>query len=153
MTPFAPRSNVGIPKNKWCSKLDKPTKVLFAGILVGVLVYGFGQMYAHRLERRIQELQRACVAESQAETKEHGALSALTSIFAAKPSCDPVELARSDEHTGIQGQLAAAELDALSWAHWPLIASMTILLGCCLPWLWYFFLRRIRELREAIIGK
>jgi hypothetical protein len=150
---FKPRSSVGIPKNKWCSKLDKPTKVLFTGILVGALVYGLGQMYTHRLERRVQELQRACAAESQAEAKEQGALSALTSIFAGKLLCDPVELAKSGDHTGIQRQLAAAELDALRWVHWPLIACIAILLACCLPWLWYFFLRRIRELREAIVGK
>jgi hypothetical protein len=133
--------------------LDKPTKVLLAGILVGALVYGFGQLYAHRLERRVGDLQKACVAESQAEAKEQGALSALTSIFARQPLCDPVELARSGDHAGIQGQLAEAELDALRWAHWPLIACIAIQIACCIPWVWYFFLRRIRELREAIVGK
>jgi hypothetical protein len=33
-----------------------------------------------RLERRVQELQRACVAETEAEAKKQGALSALASI-------------------------------------------------------------------------
>lgn len=110
-------------------------------------------MNTFRLERKVQELQSACVAEAEAEAREQGTLSALTSIFSGKATCDPVELARSKGYIGIQGQLAAAERDVLRWANRPLISGIAIPLICCLPWLWYFFLRRIRELREAIVGK
>jgi hypothetical protein len=133
--------------------LDKPTKVLLVGVLSGALTYGLGQMNTHRLERRVEELQTACVAERDAEAKKSGAFSALANIFAGKALCDPVELAKSGGHGGIPGQLAAAELELLEWADWPLIACIAILVTCSLPWLWHFFLRRIRELREAILGK
>src|SRR5438445_4474065 len=49
-------------------------------------------MNTHRLERRVQELQRACVAETEAEAKKQGTFSALASIFSGKTICDPVEL-------------------------------------------------------------
>src|SRR3989442_4042909 len=104
-------------------------------------------MNTHRLERRVQELQRACVAETEAEAKKQGTFSALASIFSGKTICDPVELARSDRNTGIQGQLAAAQRDVLRWASWPQIARIAVPLLCCVPSLWYFLLRRIRELR------
>jgi hypothetical protein len=118
------------------------------------VIYGLGEMNTFRLERRVQELQRACVAETEAEAKKQGTLSALTSIFIGKATCDPVELARSNGgDTGIQGQLAAAESDDLRWANWPQISGIAIPLVCSLPWLWYYFPRRIRELREAILGK
>ena len=133
--------------------MDKPVKILIGGIFAGALIYGLGEMNAFRLERRVQELQRACVAATEAEAKKQGTLSALTSIFSGKVTCDPVELARSNGYTGIQGQLAAAERDVLRWAIWPQISGIAIPLMCTLPWLWYFFLRRIRELREAIVGK
>ena len=133
--------------------MDKPAKILIGGILAGALVYGLGEMNTFLLERRVQELQRACVAETEAAAKKQGTLSALTSIFSGKATCDPVELARSDGYPGIQGQLAAAERDVLRWANWPQISGIAIPLLCSLPWLWYFFLRRIRELREAILGK
>jgi hypothetical protein len=110
-------------------------------------------MNTFRLERRVQELQRACVAETEAEAKKQGALSALASIFSGKMTCDPVELTRSDGYTGIQGQLAAAERSVLRWDNWPQISGIAVLFLCSLPWSWYFFLRRIRELREAIDGK
>jgi hypothetical protein len=140
-------------EEKRCLNLDKPAKILIGGIIAGALIYGLGEMNMFRLERRVQELQRACVAETEAEAKKQGALSALASIFSGKMTCDPVELARSDGYTGIQGQLAAAERDVLRWANWPQISIIAIPLVCSLPWLWYFFLRRIRELREAIAGK
>jgi hypothetical protein len=133
--------------------LDKPAKILIGGIFAGALIYGFGEVNTLRLERRVHELQRACVAETEAEAKKQGAWSALANIFSAKMTCDPVDLARSDSYPGIQGQLAAAERDVLRWASWPQISGIAIALMCSLPWLWYFFLRRIRELREAIIGK
>jgi hypothetical protein len=41
-----------------------------------------------RLERRLHELQRACVAETEAEAKKQGTLSALASIFSGKMTCD-----------------------------------------------------------------
>jgi hypothetical protein len=133
--------------------LDKSAKILISGIFVGALIYGLGEMNTFRLERKVQELQRACVAETEAEAKKQGTLSALASVFSGKATCDPVELARSNGYPGIQGQLAAAERDVLRWANWPQISAIAIPFVCSLPWLWYFFLRRIRELREAILGK
>jgi hypothetical protein len=133
--------------------LDKPTKILIGGIFAGGLMYGLGEMNTYRLERRVQRLQGACVAETETEAKKQGTFSALTRIFVPKPICDPVELARSDGYLGIQAELAAAERDVLRWTNWSAIAGIAIPLMCCLPWLWYFFLRRIRELREAIAGK
>jgi hypothetical protein len=140
-------------EEKRCCNLDKPAKILIGGILAGALIYGLGEMNRFRLERRVQELQRTCVAETEAEAKKQGTLSALVSIFSGKAICDPVELARSNGYTGVQGQLAAAERDVLRWANWPQKCGIAIPLLCSLPWLWYFFLRRIRELREAIAGK
>jgi len=133
--------------------LDKPAKILISGIFVGALIYGLGEVNTHRLERRVQELQRACVAETEAEAKKQGTFSALASIFSGKAICDPVDLARSEGYSGIQGQLAAAERDVLRWANWPQISAIAIPLLFSLPGLLYFFLRRIRELREAIAGK
>lgn len=133
--------------------MDKWTKVLIAGISTGALTYGVGQMYTRHLERRVHELQVACVAEADEELKREGALGALARAFSGKFECDPVQLAKSGEHAGIQGQLAVAQADVWRWSGWPFIACVTISVTCALPWLWYFFLRRVRELHNAIMGK
>ena len=123
------------------------------GIFAGALIYGLGVVHTSHLERRVQELQKACVAETETEAKKQSAWSALASMFSGKMTCDPIELARSDSYIGIQGQLATAERERLRWGSWPQISGIAILLLCSLPWLWYFFLRRIREFREALVGK
>jgi hypothetical protein len=133
--------------------LDKSAKILIGGIFAGVLAYGVGEMNRVRLERRVQELHATCVAETEAEATKQGTLSALASIFSRKMTCDPVELAQSEGYTGTRGQLAEAERNVLAWNRWPQILGIAITLLCSLPWLWYFFLRRIRELREAVFGK
>ena len=153
MTAGARQPEISTFEEKRYRNLDKPTKIIICGIFAGALVYGLGEMNTLRLERRVQELQRVCVAETEAEAKKQGAFSSLANIFSGKATCDPVELARSDGYVGIQGQLAAAERDALRWANWPTILAIAIWSGCSLPWVWYFFLRRVRELREAIVGK
>ena len=133
--------------------LDRPTKVLIGGIFTGALVYCVGTLNTHRLERKVGELQKACVAENEAQEKSEGPLSALAGIFIGKLTCDPVELARSNGYAGIQGQLAAAQREVLRWDNWSPIAAIAMAAVSCFPWLWYFLLRRIRELREAMIGR
>jgi hypothetical protein len=133
--------------------MDRASKILIGGILAGTLLYGLGEMQMRRLERRVQELEKACVAEKGTEGKAQGALSALTSLFTSKSTCDPVDLARSSGYSGIQGQLGAAQRDAMRWDNWHLIGGIALSVLCSFPWLWYFLLRRIRELREAILGR
>jgi hypothetical protein len=133
--------------------LDRSTKILIGGIFAGALTYGVGELNTHRLEEKVRQLQQTCIAEQKAEGKNQGALSALASMFTGKPTCDPVELAASNSYSGVQAELAAAERDRQGWSSWPPIAAMAVAIVSCLPWLWYFILRRIRELREAIVGK
>jgi hypothetical protein len=110
---------------KW-RNLERPAKILIGGIFAGVLTYGLGITNSVRQERRVRELRSACVAETEAEAKKQGNLSALARIFSRKMTCDLVELGASDSYTGIQGQLAAAERDVLRWDNWPQISSIAI---------------------------
>jgi hypothetical protein len=57
--------------------LDKPAKIFISGIFAGALIYGLGVMRTSRLERKVQELQKACVAETEAESKKQSTWSAL----------------------------------------------------------------------------
>ncbi len=68
--------------------MDKPTKALILGVVVGALAAGVGLTNSHRLERKVQELQTRCVAEHEKEAKTPG------QAIDFKPSCDPAELGR-----------------------------------------------------------
>jgi hypothetical protein len=61
--------------------LDQSAKILIGGIFAGSLIYGLGVMNTARLQRRVQELQKACVAETEAQAKKQGTLSALATAL------------------------------------------------------------------------
>ncbi len=52
-----------------------------------------------------------------------------------------------------QTDLVEAREAANTSREWPLPISIIVLAAAALPWLWYFLLRRIAELRAAISGK
>jgi len=54
---------------------------------------------------------------------------------------------------GIQDRIVKAQREASASKQWPYIVAEWILGLSLLPWAWYFLLRRIQELREAIVGK
>lgn len=77
----------------------------------------------------------------------------------AAERCDPAILATSNTGlVGVQKELADAEGELDVEMHrrpreWPYIVA-TLTLGFSLsPWIWYFFLRRVRELSNAARGR
>ncbi len=151
--------------------MDKPTKALILGVVVGALAAGVGLTNSHRLERKLQELQTSCVAEHEKEAKTPGGSSAVPppppgfvleekeaktpgQAIDFKPICDPVELGRfNGKLVGTQEELASAQHELWQWEQWPISVGLPITVFFALPWVWYFLLRRVRELREALIGK
>ena len=123
-----------------------PTKALVAGVLVGALVFATGSANTCRLERRGSELKVTCI--------EDGKTSDLAKL-GGELICDPIELARStgDDPPGVQGNLARAQRQLLTWQQWPIPIAFLVVVAFGLPWAWCFLLRRIRELREALLGK
>ena len=118
-----------------------PTKVLIAGaVLAGLIAVG-GAANTVRLEGRIKELEAACNEESKLEpTKD-------------KLVCEADKLAQLRGLAGIQLQIVTSyrSLDGSKFWTYPL--AILVFLLAAVPWAWYFFLRRVAELRDAIVGK
>lgn len=66
--------------------------------------------------------------------------------------CDPDELS-TDTLTGVQAKIVSAHQATRASQSWPIPAALILLGIGTVPWLWYFLLRRIAELRSAIGGK
>lgn len=75
-----------------------------------------------------------------------------SSAAPGKMVCDPDELSDVST-TGIQEKLVNAQRAAQASQSWPIPASLILIGIGSAPWLWYFLLRRIAELRSAISGK
>ena len=128
---------------------EKPTIIFLVGVLLAALVFGAGKANTLRVESNLRELQDKCIEEGNQET--------LAKSFGGVLVCDPVALVSLDDgrelSRNIQTQLAATQRELKESESWSVPAAVVILLLSCLPWAWYFLLRRVKELREAIMGK
>jgi len=136
--------------------MGKPMKILIVGLALGVAVAGSGVVNTHRLQAKLDELRTICIAEGEKEAMVPGNYAALAAKYGGKSLCDPVELSHSNsgsEPSGVQGQLVKTHHELLGSEQWPILLGATITLLLAVPWIWYFLLRRIKEIREAITGK
>ena len=136
--------------------MEKPTKILIAGLALGAAVAAGGVVNTHRLQAKLEELRTACIAEGEKEATVPGSDAALAAQYGGKSLCDPVELTRSNsgiEPPGVQGQLEKTHHEFLDSEQWPVLLGAAITLLLAVPWIWYFLLRRLKEIREAITEK
>jgi hypothetical protein len=131
--------------------MDKLAKLLAAGVVCGLAIASLGLANIYRLEWKIEKLSAACVAEGE----RHRNTPELDIIFLCDAETLAETFAKDTTHIppGIQGELASARLALDSSRRWPFLLAMAIAGVLAVPWCWYFLLNRIRELREALIGK
>jgi hypothetical protein len=153
------------------------TKIFIVGIIAAAILAGLGAMinaadkenYRDALptyQEKVKTLTTACEAEAEARTEAarlkeaanpgHYYLNAHSTML-----CDPRRLTDGAGGPGVQEELGRAEV-ALETAIagidgpgrlWPYGAALIILVISVLPAGWYFLLRRVSELRQAIVGK
>lgn len=128
--------------------MNGSTKILVGGLALAALVLGVGLLNVYRLERRISDLEAACEHQN-AKDKLPGS----TDEWALAPMvCDSSELYFSDV-VGIQADIKKARRDWQEAGSWSASIAVTIAILSVIPWLWYFLLRRLAEILEAIRGK
>lgn len=67
--------------------------------------------------------------------------------------CDANVLSGAGESTGIQLAIVQADEAAKTSGETARVAALAVVLVSLLPWLWYFLLRRVAEVRLAVSGK
>ncbi|TAJ98218.1 hypothetical protein EPO44_11975 [bacterium] len=132
--------------------MDRATKLLLGGIILGGITVGFGQVRVWQLEKHIEELKLECARESE-ETKQ---LSIQQHNLDFQLLCDPEDLLQSKTEKpapGIQGKLMHTQGSLNRWKEIPTLLGLGLFVILSVPWCWYFLLRRVRELSKAIAGK
>jgi hypothetical protein len=131
--------------------MDNPTKILIGGAICAAIIAGMGALNTARLKANLKRLETQCIEEEGKQERQHTGIDFKTVCDGA----DLSDLALQIElnKTGLQAQIAAAYDDAGNSSAMPNLLAIGILIIFAIPWTWYFLLRRIRELREAIVGK
>jgi hypothetical protein len=113
------------------------TKVFLSGVALSLLVVLAGFANTHRLESRLHELEVNCARNLKVVCE----IETLMDLATAYPL------------EGIQAELVAMKNTVVTSKAWPFPTAVAIALVSAVPRMWYFFLRRVRELRDALAGK
>ncbi len=143
--------------------LLRPTKLLFAGIAGSALVVSAGLLNHVRLHRLVASTEvKLPSLKATADECFQGYENAWRRKeleLTGKPARGlPVDkasewLERCPEYNQAETLIEQARADDRRSQIWTQRIAIAVLVGLSAPWLWYFFLRRIVELRGAILGK
>jgi hypothetical protein len=100
----------------------------------------------------LAELIEQRAAQRAAKSIENLSIPSEWRIYHDEMICDAEEL-QDVKAVGLQAAIVEAHRATLGSQHWPLSVALILLCLAAVPWLWYFLLRRIAELRSAIAGK
>lgn len=147
--------------------MDKPAKILLAGVLCAGLIVSVRVVANLRLENHVKQIRAECIEEGKREI-DQGNLQCDAEVLVQRarekdllPQLRGGDIfdqlgfeSKYPKAKNVQEKLAFAynefqEKKANSWLY--LIAVLVVGIST-LPWLWYFLLRRIRELRDAVVG-
>ena len=147
--------------------MDKPTKSLILGTGVGLFIvagaYAVAVYETSHITRLVEQCKSKPVVhgyEPRSEVEKLHDGEKATSRAWEPPEvkadrCDPAALARlgTDGLLGVQKEIAVAQSNLGVKVNSALWAAGAIFALFSLPFVWYFLLRRIRELSNAIAGK
>jgi hypothetical protein len=124
--------------------ISRPAKIFAIGAGLAILTVVSGYVTKLTDEANVASL----VARCNAEAKSTG----VPPWSSAPLVCEPSELSRltSGDGVAIQKQIVDAYSTVGDAYHTSVIAAILLFLRCSIPFAWYFFLRRIRELFAAI---
>ena len=130
--------------------MDKPTKILAAGIVVPVLICIVGYLASVYETSQVTSLVEKCKAEALQAPK-----GPWLDYQKAQLVCDPTTLAELgvNDVVGIQKEIVTTHQNASRVFSNALTIAAIVFILFAAPYGWYFLLRRIRELRDAIAGR
>jgi cell division protein FtsL len=130
--------------------MSKSIKIFFIGALCTTLIAAVGFLNTYNLESKLHSLESKCTNEKVEKAGKQGELD--LSRYGTLV-CDAAELSDLEELKGIQAQIVQTHNDVRSSKKWPYSIAVLVILFSSIPWAWYFLLRRVRELRDVIVGK
>ena len=134
-------------------RLTNPSKVLLIGFVLAGSMACAGYALTYRDDARVERAVAACKADDLATATDPST----KKEFQFTLLCEPSEFYghMSDAWVSPQKEVrdAIAERGANSGPVILYFLAFVTAFGAALPWAWYFLLRRLRELREAVIGR
>lgn len=146
--------------------ISRSVKIAAFGITAAILLVAFGAFRTKHFEQREAALAKECgslpahtlsdqnVFDQFDRPANPAAVPPLPPGYKLDPPvCNVSELIRLGAYTGLQGRLIEAHWATEASREMPIFLASLISALSLVPWVWYFFLRRVAELRAAMSGK
>lgn len=139
--------------------MDIQTKYLSVGVTLSVLLLLGGYATSIYENSQLSSLVKKCKAEGAQASKSRGLLTdeekAKAPWLDSPLVCDPDALSklRAGDEVGIQKQIIESQSASGHMLNDAKVIALFIFLLFSSPYAWYFLLRRIREVRDAVTGK
>lgn len=128
------------------------TKVLWGGCACAILIVAGGSLYERRGVDRMRALVEECKAKPDPWKQFENAPAPPPGYVLDPFVCDPDKLIVLGANEGLQGQIVDAHYASLAADEAPWFWAGVVLALSAIPWVWYFLLRRIGEIRSALAG-
>lgn len=133
--------------------LKTPIQYLLLGLVLGGTAVAIGYIASQYLSNNVETLISECKADHLKP------VSASTPEWAKDPlvcelrELEPSAVAQGNSLVGVQARIVETHVLSQAWLHRSRLAGALIFCVLALPYFWYFLLRRISELRRAIVGR
>jgi hypothetical protein len=119
--------------------MNASRKALLIGLPIALLVAGGGSLYALHLKGELSALVEKCKAQTQGIPPGY------------EPVCNPESLGQTAD--GPLSEIARTNRQLHTVEAFTVSSAIGIAVLAVIPWAWYFILRRVQELAEAIRRK
>lgn len=124
-------------------QLSNPVKALAIGVLLAIAVFIGGQFRALTARKQLKALETQCSEEASHEKIPAG----------FEMDCTAASLRSDTNLVGTQSEIKKRDRQIQTITNENAFFGGLIFALFSVPWLWYFLLARIKEFREAAIGR
>lgn len=131
--------------------MDKTIKILLGGVAVAAFVVGVGCVVSLLAKSHVSEYVAQCQSENARPPSK-----SKDGWEDAPLICDPEILRKTSTnlpYIGVQAQIVDAQRQGDKSLEQATVIAFGLLIISAIPYAWYFLLRRLRELRDAITSK
>lgn len=133
--------------------MKKPTQYLLIGLVLGVIAIAIGHIVSAQLSQKVESLISECKVQNQKPTPVDAPAWAKAPLI-----CEPQELespagSSNGKLVGVQASIVETRAASLSWQERSRFVGILLFGILALPYCWQFLLRRIVELRQALVGR
>ena len=142
-----------MPNRESLQQLERPTKFLLFGVVLGIIALVTGYTMSHYYSGMTDTLVEECISENNKPTAAGVPRWTQAPLVCNVPKLVSAARVANSGLVGIEAKIVEAHRLSNAWLNRAHMLGGVLIGIFALPYGWYFLLRRIKELSNALLGK